>query len=145
MVSYRSESSLNIYRYYKQTVHIQQCSGSVAFWYGSGSFSLVSDIQDTNKKFFFQFLCLFHFEGIFTSFLIKKVIKKSQNSINQAFSYFIARWWKVRISIRTSRRTDPDSPKIYRSGTLLYSIVGMAIQSWTDWPAALGLVDTFQK
>ncbi len=71
-----------------------QCCGSVTFWYGSGSAYpylwrtdpaiFVSDIQDA-----FKFLCLLLFEGTFTSFFKdKKVIKKSQNSRNQGFSYY---------------------------------------------------------
>jgi hypothetical protein len=48
----------------------------------------VSGLQDVNKIFFSKLFCLFLFEDTFTSFFKdKEVIKKSQNSRNQCFSY----------------------------------------------------------
>jgi hypothetical protein len=76
-------------------------------------FSSVTFKQDANKKYFFfsKFLCLFLFEGTFTSFFRdKKAIKKSQNSRNQGFSAFLLvdgrsriRKNKLRILIRTNK------------------------------------------
>ncbi len=82
---------------------ILNCCGFVTFWYGSGSGTVdpylwptdpESDpapdpdpanffgaLQDGNKKFF----CLLLFEATFTSFFKDK---KSQNSMNQGFSYY---------------------------------------------------------
>ncbi len=51
----------------------------------------VSDLQDTKKKYYFfsTFLCLFLFEGTFTSFLkIKSHKEVAKNSRNQGFSSF---------------------------------------------------------
>jgi hypothetical protein len=50
----------------------------------------VIDLQDANKKLIFKkkVFCLLLFEGTYTSFKKdKKVQKKSQNSMNQGFSY----------------------------------------------------------
>ncbi len=65
------------------------------FWYESGSDPdpalFVIGFQDAKKnKFFSDLACFLLFEGTFTSvFKDKKVIKRSQNSRNQGFSYFI--------------------------------------------------------
>jgi hypothetical protein len=82
------------------------CSGSVTFWSESipansclwlthphpdpGLF--VSDIQDTNKKYFF---CLLLFEGIFTSFVKDKNSWRSHKTVEiKVFLTFFAWWWK---------------------------------------------------
>ncbi len=57
---------------------LNQCSGSVTFWYGSGCGcpfrQRPSNFKDANKNklFFFKFLCLFFLEGIFTLFFKDK-------------------------------------------------------------------------
>ncbi len=63
----------------------------------------VSDFQDVNKKNFLSFFAYTYlFKVHFTSlFKDKTVIKKSQNSRNQCFSYFSL--------------TNPGSPKTYGS------------------------------
>ncbi len=76
-----------------------QCSGSVTYWYGSGSSDpylwltdpppdpilYASELQDVNKK-----MCLLLFEGSFTSFFgDKKVTKNSQNRRSQGLSYYV--------------------------------------------------------
>jgi hypothetical protein len=50
----------------------------------------IIDLQDANKKLIKKkkFFCILLFEGSFTSFFKEKVKKKSQNRINQSFSYF---------------------------------------------------------
>jgi hypothetical protein len=53
-----------------------QCSGPVAFWYGSGSCSFC-DLQDPNKKLLEKSLFkLIIFEGPFTSFFTDKKSQK---------------------------------------------------------------------
>jgi hypothetical protein len=73
----------------------QRCSGSVTFWYGSGSesdgiliFSSLTLI--CQKMYFFSFFafCFLLSEGMFTSFLKDKSHITSQNSKNQGFFYY---------------------------------------------------------
>ncbi len=86
-----------------------QCCGSMKFWYGSGSadpylwimdpdsdpdadpdpaiFVTGSDLQDVSKKLPFFVLITF-WRYIYIIFQREKVIKKSQNSRNQCFSYY---------------------------------------------------------
>ncbi len=134
MVPYRSEISLNIFRYYKQTVHTYTAVFRICDILVRIRILLSRQWHKRHQQKFFSpvFMLIPFWKYIYIILKYEKVIKQSQNSINQAFSYYIARWWKIRISIRISRRTDPDRPKIYRSGTLLYSIVGMVIQSWRE-------------
>jgi hypothetical protein len=66
-----------------------QCSGSVTFWYrsgsalrtcGSGSCSFRQWLSRCQQKImFFSSFCLILFEGTFTSFFKDKKVKKSQN------------------------------------------------------------------
>ncbi len=71
------------------------------FWYGSGSEDpwlwpmdpdpaiFVLDPRDANKNYFFYvFLPITFWKYIYIIFLREKVIKKSQNSRNQSFSYY---------------------------------------------------------
>ncbi len=122
------------------SVLLIQCSGSVTFWYRSGSSDpylsptdpdpdpdiFVSDLKDANKKTNFYVFCLLLYEG--TIILQEsKVIKKSQNSRNQGFLTIFASWWdsgdpdpyiwqRIRIWIQDAQKTyDSDS------GTLLLS------------------------
>ncbi len=76
----------------------------MSFWYGSGSGAadpcpwlmnpdpdpaiFVIDLQAANIKLFFFLRITVLFEGTFTSFLKYKVLKKSQNSRIQGFSYY---------------------------------------------------------
>ncbi len=92
-------------------LRVKQCCGSMKFWYGSGSGSadpylwpmdpianpdpaiFVSDLQDVNKNDFFpKFLCLFPFEGTFTSFFTIKSIQKSQTVGIDVFLTIFACW-----------------------------------------------------
>ena len=53
----------------------------------------VSDLQDANKNIFFssEFLCLFLFEGTFTSFFKDKKSKSSQRIVDiKVFCLFFA-------------------------------------------------------
>jgi hypothetical protein len=66
---------------------------------GSGScyFRHGPSIGQQKINCFKQYFCLLLFEGTFTSFSKIKVQKKSQNSMNQGFSFFLtifAWWWK---------------------------------------------------
>jgi hypothetical protein len=72
-----------------------QCSGSMAFWTGSGSADpclwlmnsdpaiFITDLQDANKASFEKkkFFCLQFFEGTFTSFFKDKKSKRSQKTV----------------------------------------------------------------
>jgi hypothetical protein len=51
----------------------------------------ITELQDANKKliFFKKFSCMLLFEGTFTSFCKDKKSKKSQNSRNKGFPYYI--------------------------------------------------------
>ncbi len=72
------------------SVHYDQCCGSVAFWYGSGSGSCSSRPWPSRCQniIFPQLFCLLLFEGTsFMSVQRYKIKKKSQNSRNQGFSY----------------------------------------------------------
>jgi hypothetical protein len=56
----------------RRRLSAKQCCGSVTFWYRTGS----------------GFFCFVLLKATFTSFFKEKVIKKSQNSRNQYFSYY---------------------------------------------------------
>ncbi len=120
----------------KRYVPFQQCCGSMTFWRGSGSgcgsMPLINGSVSfylhhwpsrcqQKTKFFKKFSCVLLFEGTFTSFFgDKKVKKKSQNSRNQGFSYYVClmkegsgsgsrrpknmwiRWIRIRIRIRNT-------------------------------------------
>jgi hypothetical protein len=95
---------------------LKQCFGSVPFWYGSGSgsFSLVTFKMPTKDcKFFFllNFLKvhLHHSSQI-------KIMKKSQNSRNQGFSYYFCLMMEKSGSESESRiDPDPRGPETYKS------------------------------
>ncbi len=59
----------------------------------------VSDLQDVNNNKIFYVFCSLLFEGAFTHFSKIKVLKKSQNSRNQLFSYYFC---LIRIGIQIS-------------------------------------------
>ncbi len=90
---------------YKKGVGTMQCCWSVTFWYGSGSAdpynrvpNLDSDLAPdppcssvtfkmSKTKFFPKFFCFLLFVGTFKQSSKIKIIKKSQNTRNQGFSY----------------------------------------------------------
>ncbi len=100
-----SKERILILMLHKSWLLLQQCSGSVTFWYGSGSEDsylwltemdralFISDFQDAQKKFFFVF-CLILFEDIFTSFSKIKIINSHKTVEIKVFLAIFARWWK---------------------------------------------------
>ena len=84
------------------------------------------NLQDANKKRFLKkrFLCLFLFEGTFTSFFNDKKYKRSNKTVG--ILLFLLDDWKIRIRIHTSdlwiwmaqKHMDPDPqhcPSLYKN------------------------------
>ncbi len=101
---------------------IDQCSGSMTFWNGSGSgafsWSFSSLPSSTKKKVFPKFFCVFLTLGTLT-FVFKDNMSLRSHKAEEImlYVYFSAQWWKdpdqykwLRIRIRileTSKHTDP--------------------------------------
>ncbi len=95
-----------------------QCSGSVTFWYrsGSGSCSFLQWLSRCQKMFFSCFFCLLLSEGTLSSFFKdKKLARTHKTVVIKVFLNFFACWWKdpdpdpyKRIRNREARKlTDP--------------------------------------
>ncbi len=84
--------------------------------------------QGTN---FFRFFCLFLYEGTFTSFFKdKKVKKKSQNSRNQCFAYYIC----LMIEGSGSRTAKNIRIRQTRIRNTVYERIWMRFFSFEPWP-----------
>ncbi len=101
----------------------------------------VCDLRDANKKYFEGFLLISFWPYIYIILQRKKILKKSQNSINQGFSYFFCLVKEGSgsesgsIPLTNGSGLDPGGPKIYRSygsgsGTLIKSIFAPPCHQW---------------
>jgi hypothetical protein len=98
-------------------------NGSGSCYFRQWPFIFVSDFQDVKKNSKFLYFIKVHFTSLFKD---KEVIKKSQNSRNQCFSYYSL--------------TNPGGPKTYGSGsaTLFTTQVSIIITLGTELVKLVG-------
>ncbi len=100
-----------------------QCSGSITFWYGSGSSDpyrlltdsapdpalFVSDLKVANRKFFaitfWRYICII---------LHREKVEKSQNSRNEGFSQYFCLMMRGSGSVPLTNGSGSGRPKILR-------------------------------